>query len=566
LVCRTKTLSGRLSSGKPSTVKYEYDKDGDRTKMTDGTGATKYTYDQLDRLTETENGHKEKIKYEYNLANGQTKITYPNEKAVTREFDKDERLDKVTDWNKKETKFTYDPDSDLKATVFPSETKDEDTYAYNDADQMSEVKMDKSTEVLASLVYTRDSDGQVKKTTSKGLPGVEVTENTYDENSRLTKYGSTEYKYDAANNPTKEASTENKFNEGDELEKGGTVAYSYDELGERTKATPEKSPVTTYGYDQAGDLTSVERLKEGEIAEIKDTYAYNGEGLRTSQTISGTTSYFAWDVTEGIPLLLSDTTNSYIYGPGGLPVEQINGETPTYLHHDQQGSVRLLTGAAGTTTGSITFDAYGKKVGSTGTTSPLGYDGQYTSSDTGLIYLRARTYDPATAQFLSVDPAVSVTRAPYVYAGDNPVNIGDPLGDEAIPIPIDAPEAPACLTPETLAPCAVVGGGGYLIVEGTKSVVNAWAGEEAGNDEGESELHSKEAERENEQGCENKPPGYDPETWTKGPATRPSDPGENFYDPEGGEWRWHAPDKYHPEGHWDYKSPGKSAPWENIYP
>lgn len=53
--------------------------------------------------------------------------------------------------------------------------------------------MKKSTETLASLVYTRDDDGQVKKTTAKGLPGTEVVENTYDENNRLTKYGSTEF-------------------------------------------------------------------------------------------------------------------------------------------------------------------------------------------------------------------------------------------------------------------------------------------------------------------------------------------------------------------------------------
>ena len=66
--------------------------------MTDGTGTTKYTYDQLDRLTESENGHKEVVKYGYDLASDQTKITYPNKKAVTRAFDKDGRLEKVTDW------------------------------------------------------------------------------------------------------------------------------------------------------------------------------------------------------------------------------------------------------------------------------------------------------------------------------------------------------------------------------------------------------------------------------------------------------------------------------------
>jgi hypothetical protein len=39
------------SSGKPATVTYEYNKDSDRTKMTDGTGTITYTFDQLDRLT-----------------------------------------------------------------------------------------------------------------------------------------------------------------------------------------------------------------------------------------------------------------------------------------------------------------------------------------------------------------------------------------------------------------------------------------------------------------------------------------------------------------------------------
>jgi RHS repeat-associated protein len=59
---------------------------------------------------------------------------------------------------------------------------------------------------------------------------------------------------------------------------------------------------------------------------------------------------------------------------------------------------------------------------------PFGFDTQYTSSDTGLIYMRSRVYDPATAQFLSVDPAVPVTRAPYNYAQDNPLNREDPTG------------------------------------------------------------------------------------------------------------------------------------------
>ena len=348
---------------------------------------------------------------------------------MTRAFDKDGRLEKVTDWNSNVTKFTYDPDSDLATTLFPTESKDEDTYAYNDADQMSEVKMLKGAETLASLVYTRDNDGQVKGATSKGLPGEEKPAYEYDENNRLTKGATIAYEYDAANNPTKIGAGAYKYNAADELETGPSLTYTYNEEGQRTKTKPTSGPATTYGYDQAGEMTSVERPKEGEISEIKDTYAYDGNGLRASQTISGTTTYMVWNMTEGLPLLLSDGTNSYIYGPGGLPVEQISsGGTVTYLHHDQQGSTRLLTGSTGTVTGKCTYGAYGTPTCEGTTTTPLGYDAQYTSSDTGLVYLRARVYDPATAQFLTVDPLVAATHEPYVYVGDDPLTYKDRSG------------------------------------------------------------------------------------------------------------------------------------------
>ncbi len=151
--------------------------------------------------------------------------------------------------------------------------------------------------------------------------------------------------------------------------------------------------------------------------------------MRASQTISGTTSYLAWDTTESVPLLLADGANNYIQGPEGEPVEQVSaGGTVTYLHHDQAGSTRLITSSTGTVTGKCTYSAYGTpSCEGTGTT-PLGYDGQYTSTDTGLIYLRARIYDPTAAQFLSVDSIASVTRSPYDYARDNPVTQQDPSG------------------------------------------------------------------------------------------------------------------------------------------
>ena len=88
----------------------------------------------------------------------------------------------------------------------------------------------------------------------------------------------------------------------------------------------------------------------------------------------------------------------------------------------------MLTGSTGKVEGKCSYSAYGTPTCEGSATAPLGYDGQYTSSDTGLIYMRARVYEPATAQFLSVDPLVKLTGAPYNYAGDNPINEGDPTG------------------------------------------------------------------------------------------------------------------------------------------
>lgn len=169
------------------------------------------------------------------------------------------------------------------------------------------------------------------------------------------------------------------------------------------------------------------------------TYTYNGDSLRTTRTApDSTTSAFAWDKASGLPLLLTETTGSnrttYIYGPSGLPVEQINPDgTILYLHHDQLGSTRLLTNPNGTIAGTATYDAYGTPT-TTGTVSRLGYAGQYTDPGTSLQYLRARYYDPLAGQFLTRDPLVAQTREPYGYTGNNPINRTDPMGMDWGPI------------------------------------------------------------------------------------------------------------------------------------
>lgn len=157
-------------------------------------------------------------------------------------------------------------------------------------------------------------------------------------------------------------------------------------------------------------------------------YTYNGEGLRVAKLVGNDARRTVWSAI-GLPVQLSDGADSYVYGPGDIAVERISGTTPTFLDQDRQGSTRLLTNAAGALVGSYTFGPWGTTVSHAGTESvALQFNGQYTDGETGFQYLRARYYDPSTAQFLTRDPILPVTRSPFAYASNNPINRADPTG------------------------------------------------------------------------------------------------------------------------------------------
>jgi RHS repeat-associated protein len=458
------------------TAKFTYNKDSQLKTMTDGTGESVYSYDQLGRLTESENGHGDTVGYEYNLANEPIELTYPNGEVVSQAFDAAGRLETVSDWLGHTITFAYNRDSRVKSTTFPEGTGNVDEYTYDRADLMSEVKAKKGAETLASLAYTRDKAGLLEKQVSKGLPGTEETSFEYDANDRLTKAGGGSYEYDAADNLTKAPGTTNAYDKASQLEAGTGTTYTFNKEGERTKRTPAEGPATAYEYDQAGNLTAVERTKEGEVPAIVESFGYDGTGLMASHKVGEATSYLTWNESNPLPLLLSDGQNNYLYGPSGLPVEQISSEeTPTYYHHDQLGSTRMLTNGGGEVTGTFTYSPYGTLEGSTGSaTTPLGFAGQYTLPQSGLQYLRARMYDPRTGQFMSRDPIELLTRQAYIYADSSPVNVVDPTGLYAPAVPLEA--APTCLaTPVAAAACAGTAAAACAIIAACRGAVGSTA-------------------------------------------------------------------------------------------
>jgi RHS repeat-associated protein len=254
-----------------------------------------------------------------------------------------------------------------------------------------------------------------------------------------------------------------------------------------------------------------------------------------------------------------------MYGRSELSIEQINNSTGTvsYLHHDQAGSTRLITGSTGTVTGKCTYSPYGTPTCEGTTTTPLGYDGQYTNNDTGLVYLRNRVYDPATAQFLTVDPLEEISGAPYNYTADNPLNYGDAVGLLWTPVAGGAGGADAACGLTVEIPGVDIGtcgaAAGATAAAAGIALAHSIAGEESGNDEGEAELKEKEAERES---CGNPAESPGSKFKWKGKGEPGSEEG-SWFDPETREYL--RPDLESSHGpHYDYRAPDGSR--YRIYP
>ncbi len=125
-----------------------------------------------------------------------------------------------------------------------------------------------------------------------------------------------------------------------------------------------------------------------------------------------TTTNFVWDSISDCVLSELDGTNAVqaVYTsepqPYGGVLSQRRGTTTSTYHADALGTTRALTDSTQTTTDTYLYDAWGNHVASTGsTTNPfrwVGRYGYYQDASTGLVYVRARMYQPTAARWTSV--------------------------------------------------------------------------------------------------------------------------------------------------------------------
>ena len=413
-----------------ATLAYTYNSAGRLTKVSGPTGATSYTYDMLDRVTAVTDPYNATVQYQYDALNHLTQITYPDGKTIQYQYDIAGHLTKQTDWNGSATTYTYSP-----AGLLLTETKPNGiitTRSYDTANRLASSTATLASQTLFSQAITRDARGFVTKLVETG-PLPRTVSYTYDASGRLT---SAQEIITGSGVTPSNLTTTNTFSLDDELTKSIT-------------ATGSVTTSTSTTYDLNGNLTT-----QTGSSTVRDSW--NAQGLLGTTTIGSNSTVFTYDaqgnrINKGATRYVNDITASNalvleeqttagtltranVWGATGLvSTGGAASATRYYPITDLQGSVRALTDASGNVVQYYSYDPYGATAtSSSAVANPYRFDGE-AQDETGLLYLRARYYDPATGRFISRDPVSGtqdnpITQNAYPYAADNPVMYADPSG------------------------------------------------------------------------------------------------------------------------------------------
>jgi RHS repeat-associated protein len=105
------------------------------------------------------------------------------------------------------------------------------------------------------------------------------------------------------------------------------------------------------------------------------------------------------------------------------------------LHADRLGSIlRVVDPATGQVAAEYTYDSFGNQTQTGSLTQRYGFTGREVDDESGLIYFRARHYDPTLGQFIQRDPIgfAGGDLNLYAYVWNDPLNYSDPSGLSAV--------------------------------------------------------------------------------------------------------------------------------------
>ncbi|QYF93556.1 GIY-YIG nuclease family protein [Massilia sp. PAMC28688] len=447
-------------------------------------GKTSYTYDAHDRLVRQLNPDGSYLAYKYDAA-GNIVERSTAAGTVRYAYDAGGRMESVTAIDGRVTTYTYDDAGRLVATLMPNGVTARQRHGANgrllelvhtradgsvvtgvvhsvrpDGKRSATVELDAASTFsngvagnpARSLAYVHDAAGRLisEQSTARGGAGVRKTEYAYDKaGNRTLKTVTTEagvsttaYAYD--NRDRLKTETVSPV-AGPAFE----IAYTWDDNGNlKSKSTGNNA--TFYQWDSDNRLIEVKQGATEPTAAVVVKYTYDALGNRVAARTPGeggttvVTNYLVDDTFPYAQVVQEEVVTGSakahtLYVRGHQLISQNRAQGSSYYHADGQGSVNALTDAAGNTTDTYVYDAFGNidsRTGSTGNAHR--YTGEAFDDATSLQYNRARYYDPALGRFVSQDRFAGhlqqpVTLHKYLYGDADPLGNTDPSGATTLP-------------------------------------------------------------------------------------------------------------------------------------
>ncbi len=400
------------------TTAYNYDAKGRLTTRADNIGTTTYKYDANDNVTNTsENGFTNSstydaynrvssykdvygnlIQYRYDANNNLTNLTYPGGKNVYYAYDSNNHMTNVTDWSGRKTSIAYDLAGRVTSVTRPNGTYR--TIGYDAAGEITNILEQTAIGFpIALFRYNWNNAAEAQWEFAAPLPhtnSLPTRTMTYDADNRLASVDGNNVTMDTDGNLTSGPLTNDTF-----------AAYSYDARNRLLNAGG-----VTNAYDPAGNRIGI---------------AY---GTNSINYIINPNS----KLPQTLMRIKNGVTNYYVYGVGLLyQVTETATVTNTLTYHyDYRGSTVALTDGNGNVTDRMEYSLYATMTYHVGTSdTPFLFNGRYgvQTDPNGLLYMRARYYNPFLCRFINPDPTGFAGGLNfYTFANGNPISLLDPFG------------------------------------------------------------------------------------------------------------------------------------------
>ncbi len=451
------------------TVTYTYGANGRTQTVADGRGTTTITYENgNDRVASVQDPVTGTISYTYLPTGEKSSVTLPGGGAWTYDYsatmsvlpeespDKLSRmLLKVIDDQGRDVRYVFDATGRMHEAI--------SNITYQNQAEVSYVKTEYVYDGIPQGYYSRGYLQRIRHTWNwidpmVGWQDSVLVQNdyTYDNNgNRLTNTISdatgplrTEtYGYD-------ELARLTSVNYGD----GQTQTYSFDPMGNRLQKADSVHGTENYTYNAANMLLTrsanaytndangntltgggrtntwdgQNRLTQCVYNGTTTTHTYGSDGLRRRTVEGATTTDYVLDGQGVVRTLVNNVVDrTYLHGARGPEYERVGANDPVWYLYDGLGSVLGTVDKNGTVVSTRKYDVYGVVRGSTGPSGTkhkfVGSLGHPSEGETGLVYMRARYYDPLAGRFASEDPARHGVNW-YAYAGNAPTRFVDPDG------------------------------------------------------------------------------------------------------------------------------------------